>query len=617
MRQWAEERGEFVDAIVCDSPYEIGFMGKEWDKRGVAFDPETWRLALDVMKPGAHLLAFGGTRTHHRLMVAIEDAGFEIRDCLMWLYGSGFPKSLDVSKAIDKAEGVEREVVGKRVHPTLTGQPVVKSRAYHVETINAESWDITAPATALAQIYDGWGTALKPAYEIVVAARKPLGEQTERDTITENLLRLEARLWSLFPVSFVIDHLMLSQAEYNAACDFAQWSAEEKRNTLDGLSVTMDTQWFQWMANTCLSIVMSWNSILAENWKHTNTSITNERESSFVPTIELKTLKSCMSELTPSIIIKAAMGVDGLSLNALPVARLFSAVNQSMNAIRELSALDRAMSQEATSCPEGEGLSPAYEPIILARKPLIGSVAENVIEHGTGGLNIDGCRIETSDNLNGGAYSGGTRNPISGETRDKVSAGMYGEDGRLDPSSYKQPAGRWPANLILDEESAAMLDEQSGNRGGGFGVRGKGGTGQVVGYGDAGGASRFFYCAKASRSERNAGLDSLPDRFLATMGDGIGKREHNESEPSAWVKNNHPTVKPIALMRYLLRLVTPLDGIVIDPFLGSGSTGCAVAVENNEHGTGWQFIGADLDEHNVEIARKRIAHHHRKQWRLL
>ena len=153
-----------VDSVVTDPPYELGFMGKAWDAQGVAYDCELWREVLRVLKPGGHLLAFGGTRTYHRLACAVEDAGFEVRDSIHWLYGSGFPKSLDVSKAIDKAAGAEREVVGtKKAVPgvafTSEGPTVL---------------DVTAPATPEAARWEGWGTALKPAHEPVVVARKPL-----------------------------------------------------------------------------------------------------------------------------------------------------------------------------------------------------------------------------------------------------------------------------------------------------------------------------------------------------------------------------------------------------------------------------------------------------------
>jgi hypothetical protein len=175
------------DSIVCDPPYELGFMGKAWDSTGIAYDVAMWRECLRVLKPGGHLLAFGGSRTYHRMACAIEDAGFEIRDMIAWVYGSGFPKSLDVSKAIDKAAGVEREVVGVR---TLTG--TAASSSAHVGNLGGGSGvgaskevSVTAPATPAAERWQGWGTALKPAHEPIVVARKPLSE----GTVAANVLK--------------------------------------------------------------------------------------------------------------------------------------------------------------------------------------------------------------------------------------------------------------------------------------------------------------------------------------------------------------------------------------------------------------------------------------------
>jgi len=157
-----------VDSIVTDPPYELGFMGKSWDASGVAFRVEVWREALRVLKPGGHMLAFSGSRTYHRMAVAIEDAGFEIRDQIMWVYGSGFPKSLDVSKAIDAAAGAEREVVG------MARRDAGSKSDHQFETSRSLEFAITAPATPEAQRWQGWGTALKPAHEPIVVARKPL-----------------------------------------------------------------------------------------------------------------------------------------------------------------------------------------------------------------------------------------------------------------------------------------------------------------------------------------------------------------------------------------------------------------------------------------------------------
>jgi DNA modification methylase len=166
-----------VDAIITDPPYELGFMGKSWDSTGVAYDITVWQECLRVLKPGGHLLAFGGSRTYHRLACAIEDAGFQIRDQIMWVYGSGFPKSLNIGKAIDKDAGAEREVVGKDKAGTGLGLMDKSS------TIGGE-FDITAPATAEAKQWEGWGTALKPAHEPIVMARKPLDGTVAQTVLT-------------------------------------------------------------------------------------------------------------------------------------------------------------------------------------------------------------------------------------------------------------------------------------------------------------------------------------------------------------------------------------------------------------------------------------------------
>lgn len=337
-----------VDAVVTDPPYGLKFMGKAWDYDVPS--TELWAECLRVMKPGAHLLAFGGSRTFHRIAVGIEDAGFEIRDTIMWLYGSGFPKSHDVSKAIDKRLGAEREVVGKGTSGTT---------AIWSPDGGMGSFDITAPATDLAKQWDGWGTSLKPS----------------------------------------------------------------------------------------------------------------------------------------------------------------------------------------------------HEPIIMARKPFKATVADNVLEHGTGAINVDRSRI-----------------PLGGSV--KASGGRGESNGAVgwNPStSFNPDTGRWPANTIIDEYIADQLGDRA----------------------------KFFYCAKASKKERNAGLGDMPER----PPEGLSGRHDGSLGSVTMAQNNHPTVKPIELMRYLVRLVTPPNGIVLDPFTGSGSTGIAAVLE------GFRFIGIELDAGYVEIAQKRIDYH--------
>ena len=402
----AAVRDNFAHAVVTDPPYGLGFMGKDWD--AALPDPRTWSECLRVLRPGGHLVAFGAPRLVHRLTCQIEDAGFEVRDQLLWLFGSGFPKSLDVSKAIDAAAGAVRERV-----PATGG-------LHDNNNLNDDGWaNIEAaaptqasntPATPEAAKWSGWGTALKPA----------------------------------------------------------------------------------------------------------------------------------------------------------------------------------------------------YEPIVLARKPLDGTVAQTVQRWGTGAINVDGCRVEGE-----GAEAGRSRH--GGGT-------MEGASFQMPDSRSSMPAGRWPANLILDEDAGAMLDAQSGVRTSGrvtktydsepresvaMSTKGRKLDPDMV-YSDSGGASRFFYCPKASRSEREAGLRHLPPRTVdPSRAEGTPGRESPRTgagRSGESRRNHHATVKPVDLMRWLVRLVCPPGGIVLEPFAGSGTTLVACALE------GVDCLGMELDADYVEIARARVEH---------
>ncbi|MCW3503226.1 site-specific DNA-methyltransferase [Burkholderia cenocepacia] len=366
-----------IDAIVTDPPYEIGFMGRDWDRSGVANDVAVWAECLRVLKPGGHLLAFSGARTYHRMACAIEDAGFELRDQIMWIYGSGFPKSKN-----------------------LDGD------------------------------WNGWGTALKPA----------------------------------------------------------------------------------------------------------------------------------------------------------------------------------------------------HEPICVARKPLVGTVEANVLAHGTGALNIDACRIETDDNLNGGAYA---REGARAVSQSLHSDSGMNQTGKTTGREFVQPLGRWPANVIHDGSNvvlAAFPDalgqiadaNTDQNR-----IKNRHAYGQMrageasadrrytdigstnfaakpgVRRFDTGSAARFFYCAKASRADRNDGVGGSDVPAVET---NATMRERERADWPARNGNHHPTVKPTDLMAYLCRLVTPPGGTVLDPFMGSGSTGKACVRER------FGFVGIDLALEYIEIARARIEH---------
>lgn len=407
---------ESIDAIVCDPPYELGFMNKSWDSTGIAFKKETWQNCFEVLKPGGYLLAFGGSRTYHRIACAIEDAGFEIRDCIMYLYGSGFSKSHNIGLAIDKKNGVQSEVVG-------VGKSGCNSRAYQSEKpTTAGNYDIKKSQNE----WQGWGTCLKPA----------------------------------------------------------------------------------------------------------------------------------------------------------------------------------------------------YEPIIVARKPFKGSVVDNIIKYRVGGINIDECRVKFEN----------TQNPATNPLFRKQGGYKLPEKGQLSNgaipfSSSKNDVnelGRFPANVILtydetdfDEVCGGMpytknntKTHSAKNSDNNVNFNASKSV-NVIGYEDSGSASRYFYCAKASKKDRDEGLDNLNDGLLRRV-----RPDKNDDKPTGLNKdprfapvvrkNIHPTCKPTELMQYLVRLVSPKGATILDPFMGSGSTGKAVMFENRERDANYKFIGIELTDEYLPIAQARI-----------
>lgn len=396
-----------IDAIVTDPPYELGFMGKKWDATGIAYDAELWAECLRVLKPGGHLLAFSGSRTYHRMAVAIEDAGFDIRDQIMWVYGSGFPKSHDVSKAIDKMAGAEREITGTRIVPDQRGGKR-NSQATAENGVQSYEVNITAPATDAAKEWSGWGTALKPA----------------------------------------------------------------------------------------------------------------------------------------------------------------------------------------------------HEPICVARKPLIGTVAENVLQYGTGAFNIDRCRVGQREKNESGWSQTGSK---ASENR-----AMTGANYERAPKN-EIGVGRWPANLIHDgsaevlagfpetAKDSAHVRNPNGNDGNMLSGK-KAQPGIVSGYNEPrGSAARFFYCAKASKRDRDEGCGELELKNTPKFDGGpLIRPQTGKDNRDVMARNHHPTVKPTELMRYLCRLVTPPNGIILDPFTGSGSTGKAAILE------GFRFLGFEMEPQYIEIATARI-----------
>lgn len=490
-----------VDAIVTDPPYELGFMGRDWDRSGVAKDVAVWAECLRVLKPGGHLLAFSGSRTYHRMACAIEDAGFELRDQIMWIYGSGFPKSLDVSKAIDKVRNDRDDIL--RV--------------------------------------TGW-----------------LAEQRDRAGLSNR------QIDEVFGFSGMAAH----------------WTASPQ------LKIAHVPRWDQWLK---LKQLLSFDDEMdAEVWR------LNDRKG------------------TPGEAWKEAdvIGVDRRTNEASGI------VNVGQGARVQVERQIKAPNSEAARQWSGWGtaLKPAHEPICVARKPLVGTVAANVLEHGTGAMNIDACRVPTDDKLGGGDQSAKTTVKPDGWDRPWMQdeAAKAAHAARVNANVAKaEELGRWPANVIHDGspevlEAFAQFGEDKGQAAR-LGRRNSDKTrntfGVFAGTADAdfaphyalGSAARFFYCAKATRADRNEGLDDPGPQFK--HGSTLRDAENLGAERKG---NHHPTVKPTDLMAYLCRLVTPPGGTVLDPFMGSGSTGKACARE------GLRFVGVEQTPDYVEIARARI-----------
>jgi DNA modification methylase len=463
-----------VDSVVTDPPYELGFMGKAWDAQGVAYDVALWREVLRVLKPGGHLLAFGGTRTYHRLACAVEDAGFEVRDSIHWLYGSGFPKSLDVSKAIDK-QRYDR----------------------------AEVYEVTA-----------W----------VRAARDAAG-------VTN------AQIDAAFGFSGMAGHWTSSASQP------AVPTLEQVPTLLEVLGVALDE-----VPDRVRRLLWDLNGRKGqpgENWL--KREVTGQHDTG--APAQTWTIKY------------AGRGDD------TPKERR-----------------DKAATPEVEQWQGwGTALKPAHEPVVVARKPLVGTVAANVLAHGTGALNIDGCRV---------GMDGGTAGCTAGPSNGILGDGLNGDFGKP-----VDGLGRWPANVVLGPEAAEVLDRQSGD--------------------DEAGASRFFtvagftdddltsfrYVAKPDRAERNAGLDGLPEKVTntdtppGTLGSNSPRAEANRNGAA---QNFHPTVKPLDLMRWLVRLVTPPGGTVLEPFAGSGTTLAAAVLE------GFDAVGIELTDDYLPLIEGRV-----------
>ena len=405
IKDWAKNYdGPLFDGILCDPPYELGFMGKSWDSSGIAFDVEMWQNIYKLLKPGAHLLAFSGSRTYHRMAVAIEDAGFEIRDMIEWVYGSGFPKSLNIGKAVDKIQGNEREDLGWQ--------------STHINRPKTENWDKSAQA------------------------------------MNHGKFKVEGKQGG------GLQHITKGTSEWEGY---------------------------------------------------------------------------------------------------------------------------------------GTALKPAHEPCVLARKPIEGNVAQNCLKHGVGGLNIDGSRV--------GVGADKTKAP----TKRNNSASWFttSDKTNLGGNDY---VGRFPANLIHDGSDEVLEVFPDSKSTGGTGKitldsnTNLGGGNNYFNFGDSGSASRFFYCAKSSKSERNAGLDGFEIKEALFNNTGLKNNGDGTERPQGKFQNHHPTVKPLALTKYLANLIKPpKGGRLLVPFSGSGSEMIGALQ------AGWEYVeGVELTEEYIPIAEARI-----------
>lgn len=710
---------ETIDAVLTDPPYELNFMNKGWDNSGIAFNKETWQKCYEVLKPGGYLLAFGGSRTYHRIACAIEDAGFEIRDTIMWLYGSGFPKSMSLSKQFEKKNDKEK----------------------------ALKWN-------------GWGTALKPSYESIIVAQKPYSIEIYLlieilDILNEVIDKCQLNL----NANVVEKISKLNQAKQSVEENIVLNNAESKMFTKEDLLEVMDMLQSTLTENTNLNTESLCLNFLVEICNQMN-KYTIETKINLIT--ELKILKLLVVEnILKNTTKESKMKQLGIKQNALTVEEFLKEEKLKLNYMNILSVQDNAILKE-----EKNILHPNLNQIIVARKPFKGSCVDNVIKYGVGGINIDECRVPFNGDKWNAQKSGTSSRAFQSE--EKTTAGGICE---------ANESGRFPANTILtydetdfEEVCGGFPNTKTGivkvgntNSKGLFGS-GKAFIPNQVNGGDSGSASRYFmnctytgkdeeiwkqllvnnvgsnleilkatkdnivqmnvedllkelkdhyakyvdnqlnlietpivqdivkiltwdfkigtsqviqdfiinskkciqflnlvqfvekmdnidttkttqnllklfgyvkvvitnyilgnieydqkryiYTPKASKKDRDEGCELLDDTVNACSNQAIAELKRGNDNFSDETnstfnkvykgKNTHPTVKSTNLMQYLVRLVTPNGGTILDPFNGSGSTGKAVMYENKERNKNYKYIGIELTKEYLPIAKARI-----------
>lgn len=517
-------------SVVCDPPYELGFMGKGWDRSGIAYDASVWSECLRILKPGGHLLAFGGSRTYHRLACAVEDAGFEIRDQIQYIYGSGFPKSLNVSKNLREEESL---CICDEHNSDLRG---LQNRIPDMESVAEASQDA-----------DLFLSVQRQVTRAGVGHSRPQGESG-------------------------VDYRGRSVA-------YAQDDGAEQPGVEGRCNVLSQTRQLQ--ADQVRAMPARVSGDGPQGWLRDGAS----------------------GDHGPMDRASANQNGSSTSRRSQPAEQSphepLAMAGQSEPQVSGAWPLCGRCGKPMVPDGLGSALKPAHEPIVLARKPFNSTLIQNVLQHGTGGLNIDGSRVEADEVV------GWHGNPSRG-----FSGGLDSREPGGRPVS-----GRWPANVIHDGSDEAMAgfpDVNSGGLNGGqsgacYAQGSPFGDGWNVGltHGDSGSAARFFYCAKANQEDRNEGLEDLPRQSAGAVTDRKDGSAGLNSPRAGAGRNNgsrnpHPTVKPKDLMRYLCRLVTPPSGTVLDPFCGSGSTGKAAMLE------GLKFIGIELSAEYCELAKRRI-----------
>ena len=618
-----------IDAIVTDPPYGLEFMGKDWDRGvpGVHF----WQEMIRVLKPGGHLLAFGGTRTYHRMASAIEDAGFEIRDMIEWVYGSGFPKSLNIGKSVNQLETNEWSKIGKSLdnidHKSI--MEIWKSNSNNVKIVETQSLknQIIAGQDTPSENFVVLNVAHNNNQEnsnlLVNFAEQNLNEAQVINTKTNTaLLNVEAEIRQLQNNVRSAEQQSQNQnlkswSIFTAQCDVKEWlnentevnhKVDEALKTLRGNKKYSNEEIINVLCVALTDILKLTILNQSKTFQNLDTKSKMDCVSAINVIITEYTAENLISN---TVAILKSKAVDKLQGNERRFVSKNPA-NRPYNLTKGETSTGwqsppRPDKDKGTSQWEGWGtaLKPAHEPICMARKPLAEkTVAENVLKWKTGGLNIDGSRVE-------------------GKLEGDPNRFAKTDGGSFNKFSYAEPIvrneGRFPANIIHDnseEVRECFPESKSGAMNGTYkntimkgqpGVRdGK----EIHLYQEAseGNASRFFksiiYVPKASKSERNRGLEEFDDKERVDYGGFHSEKgliENNRNpENRLPTKNNHPTVKPIALMEYLIKMVTREGQIVLDPFMGSGSTG--VACKNLLR----EFIGIEMVPEYAEIARRRI-----------